>query len=64
MKQEKHLKEDQMKWTVCELNKSVIAKGRNTYGHVIFQFFFFSKFAQKKPSTFLPFLSRWGLSVQ
>ena len=37
---------------------SVTAKGLNTYDHVIFQFFFFNKFA--KISTFLFFLSRWG----
>ena len=55
MKEQNHLKEDQKKWTACELNMSVTAKGLNTYDHVIFQFFFFNKFA--KISTFLFFFS-------
>ena len=37
---------DQKKWTACELNMSVTAKGLNTYDHVIFQFLFFNTFAR------------------
>ena len=45
MKEQNNLKEDQKKWTVCELNMSVTAKALNTrIDHVIFQFFFFDKF--------------------
>ena len=58
MKEQNHLKEDQKKWTACELNMSVTAKGLNTCGHVIFQFFFFNKFA--KISTFLFFSVKMG----
>ena len=40
---------------------SVTAKGLNTYDHVIFQFFFFNKFA--KISTFVFFCQDGVLSV-
>lgn len=36
MKEQNHLKEDQKKWTACELNMGVTAKGLNTHDHVIF----------------------------
>ena len=57
MKELNHLKEDQKKWTACELNMSFTAKGLNTYDHVIFQFFFFNKFA--KISTFPVKMGCW-----
>ena len=59
MKEQNHLKEDQKKWTACELNMSVTTRGLNTYDHVIFQFFFFNKFA--KYSTFLFFFFQDGV---
>ena len=63
MKEQSHLKEDQKKWTACELNMSVTAKGLNTYDHVIFQFFFF--FLNANISTFQFFICQDGvLSVQ
>lgn len=58
MKEQNHLKEDQKKWTACELNMGVTAKGLNTHDHVIFQFLFSNKFA--KTSTFLLFSVKTG----
>ena len=61
MKVSTHLKDDQKKWTMPQFKTSVTVKDLNTYDHVRFQFFFFSK--SSKNSKILLFFVNMGCFV-